>query len=83
MRARAARPNFPTESTVSTLRREKATIVADDFLRPNGLCFSPAEDLLYIVDTGRSHDPDGPSHIRVFDVTGDNQLKKRPPVSST
>ncbi len=52
----------------------EATIVADDFLRPNGLCFSPDEDLLYIVDTGRSHDPDGPSHIRVFDVTADNRL---------
>ncbi|MYJ76584.1 MAG: SMP-30/gluconolactonase/LRE family protein, partial [Caldilineaceae bacterium SB0670_bin_27] len=52
-----------------------ATIVADDFLRPNGLCFSPGEDLLYIVDTGRSHDPDGPSHIRVFDVTADNLLE--------
>ena len=53
----------------------EATIVADDFLRPNGLCFSPDEDLLYIVDTGRSHDPDGPSHIRVFDVTTDNRLE--------
>ncbi|MXZ22712.1 MAG: SMP-30/gluconolactonase/LRE family protein, partial [Caldilineaceae bacterium SB0665_bin_25] len=52
-----------------------AAIVADDFLRPNGLCFSPDEDLLYIVDTGRSHDPDGPSHIRVFDVTADNRLE--------
>ena len=50
------------------------TVVADDFLRPNGLCFSPDENLLYIVDTGRSHDLDGPSHIRVFDVTEDKQL---------
>ncbi len=53
----------------------EATIVADDFLRPNGLCFSPDENLLYIVDTGRSHDPDGPSHIRVFDVTAENRLE--------
>ena len=52
-----------------------ATVVADDFLRPNGLCFSPDESLLYIVDTGRSHDPNGPSHIRVFDVTPDNRLE--------
>ena len=52
-----------------------ATFVADDFLRPNGLCFSPDESLLYIVDTGRSHDPNGPSHIRVFDVTPDNRLE--------
>ena len=52
-----------------------ATVVADDFLRPNGLCFSPDESMLYIVDTGRSHDPNGPSHIRMFDVTPDNRLE--------
>lgn len=44
-----------------------AHIVADDFVRPNGLCFSPDERLLYIVDSGISHG--GPAHIRVFDVT--------------
>jgi gluconolactonase len=46
----------------------QATVVADDFDRPNGLCFSPDETRLYIVDTGVSHTPDGPRHIRVFDV---------------
>ncbi len=50
----------------------RATIVADDFERPNGICFSPDEKRLYIVDTGISHNPDGPSHIRVFDL-GDDQ----------
>ncbi|MEZ4832845.1 MAG: SMP-30/gluconolactonase/LRE family protein [Caldilineaceae bacterium] len=44
----------------------EVTVVADDFVRPNGLCFSPDEKLLYIVDTGRSHQPDGPSHICAF-----------------
>jgi gluconolactonase len=48
----------------------RATVVADDFEKPNGLCFSPDEQRLYIVDTGRSHKPDGPYHIRVFDVEG-------------
>jgi gluconolactonase len=52
-----------------------ATVVADDFDRPNGLCFSPDEKLLYIVDTGVSHTPDGPSHIRVFDVSDDRKLR--------
>ena len=42
--------------------------VADDFARPNGLAFSPDESRLYIADTGATHDPDGPRHIRVFDV---------------
>lgn len=39
-----------------------ATVVSDDFERPNGLCFSPDERLLYIVDTG------APANIRVFSV---------------
>jgi gluconolactonase len=39
------------------------TIVADDFVRPNGIAFSPDESLLYITDTGH---PD--RHCRVFDV---------------
>ncbi|MDA4846617.1 SMP-30/gluconolactonase/LRE family protein [Hoeflea poritis] len=44
------------------------SVVADDFVKPNGLAFSPDESLLYVSDTGLSHDPDGPHHIRVFDV---------------
>jgi len=42
--------------------------VATDFVKPNGLAFSPDESLLYIVDTGATHVPDGPRHIRVFTV---------------
>jgi gluconolactonase len=48
----------------------KATVVADDFEKPNGLCFSPDESKLYIADTGISHSENGPSHIRVFEVEG-------------
>jgi gluconolactonase len=46
-------------------------IVADDFVRPNGLAFSPDERKLYVSDTGASHVPNGPRHIRVFDVSED------------
>lgn len=49
-------------------------IAASDFVKPNGLCFSPDESLLYIVDTGRTHSPDGPCHIRRFTVGKDGQL---------
>jgi len=42
--------------------------VATDFVKPNGLAFSPDESLLYIVDTGATHVPDGPRHIRAFTV---------------
>ncbi len=47
-----------------------ARVVADDFVRPNGLCFSPDERRLYIVDSGVTHG--GPAHIRVFDVAGEH-----------
>ncbi len=49
-------------------------VVADDFDRPNGLAFSPDERVLYISDTGRSRSPDGPPHIRAFDVSEDGTL---------
>ena len=51
-------------------------MVADDFVKPNGIAFSPDEKILYIADTGASHDPDGPRHIRAFDVTDKGKLKK-------
>jgi gluconolactonase len=50
------------------------TRVADDFVRPNGLAFSRDETKLYIADTGATHVPDGPRHIRVFDVTESGRL---------
>jgi len=49
-------------------------VVADDFVQPNGLAFSPDEKHLYIVDTGRSHRPDGPAHMRRFAVAEDGSL---------
>lgn len=42
-------------------------LIADDFVEPNGLCFSPDESLLYINDTTRAQ-------IRVFDVGGDGAI---------
>lgn len=48
----------------------ETTIVVDDFVKPNGLAFSPDESVLYIADSGRSHDPNGPHHIRTFDCDG-------------
>jgi gluconolactonase len=40
-----------------------ATVVVDDMAKPNGLCFSPDESLLYVVDSGST-----PPVIRVYDV---------------
>ena len=54
----------------------KIEVVADDFVKPNGLAFSPDESKLYIADSGLSHDPEGPHHIRVFSVEKGRSLKK-------
>ena len=49
-------------------------VVADDFQGPNGLCFSPDEKRLYIVETGLQFDAAPVQHIRVFDVADDGSL---------
>lgn len=51
------------------------TVAADDFQGPNGLCFSPDESLLYVVETGIQFDPDATQHIRVFDVEEGTRLR--------
>ena len=43
-------------------------VLVSDFHMPNGLCFSPREDKLYIADSGKPH------HVRVFDVKPDGSL---------
>jgi gluconolactonase len=49
-------------------RNNDLRVVASDFDKPNGLCFSPDEKRLYIADSGR------PKHIRVFEVQKDGSL---------
>lgn len=46
---------------------ETLTLLVDDFERPNGLCFSPDESILYINDTERLH-------VRAFDVESDGKI---------
>ena len=50
------------------------TVVASDFVQPNGLAFSADESLLYIVDTGATHQTDGPHHVRRFRVAANGSL---------
>lgn len=52
----------------------KVSVAADDFVKPNGLAFSPDESFLYIADTGITHDPNGPRHIRRHHVGPDGAL---------
>ncbi len=49
-------------------------VMADDYLKPNGLAFSPDESLLYIADTGATHHENGPKHIRRHKVAADGSL---------
>lgn len=51
----------------------EVTAATTDFIRPNGLAFSPDESKLYIADTGVSHVLNGPRHIRVAPVGADGK----------
>jgi gluconolactonase len=50
------------------------TVVVGDMRRPNGLCFSPDEKLLYICDTSGNESPDYSHDIRVYDVVDGARL---------
>jgi gluconolactonase len=60
------------QPTNNVYRLDPATkalsVVVADCDRPNGLCFSPDEKLLYVADSGK------PKHIRVFTVGADGTL---------
>ena len=49
-------------------------IVTDELDRPNGICFSPDESLLYVADTGE------PMDVRVFDVVDGERAGEQPAV---
>lgn len=40
--------------------------VITDLLKPNGLAFSPKEDILYVADTGKTHKSDHPATITAY-----------------
>ena len=44
-------------------------VVADGFDKPNGLCFSPDERVLYVADNGAPH------HLKAFEVLGGRRLE--------
>lgn len=49
------------------------TVVANDFVKPNGLAFSADEMTLFVSDTGVTHAFDGPAHIRALPIKGDGK----------
>jgi gluconolactonase len=52
-----------------------ATVVLGDLDKPNGLCFSPDEKKLYVVDTGTPKHPGDARPIHVYDVEDNVRLK--------
>jgi gluconolactonase len=49
-------------------RTGDVTMVAKSLDKPNGLCLSPDESVLYVTDSGAGH------HIKAFDVLADGSL---------
>ena len=47
------------------------TLLIEDMVQPNGLAFSPDESILYVADTGRTHEPDCTPRIRAYPVAAD------------
>ena len=52
----------------------KIAKVTDDIFKPNGLCFSPDYQKLYVADTGASHYKEAKRQIKVWDVVGSRSL---------
>jgi gluconolactonase len=59
----AATPELPTNVYRLDPTTRRLTVVAGDISRPNGLCFSPDERRIYIVEAGVA-----PRVIRAYDV---------------
>ncbi|GAB0113982.1 SMP-30/gluconolactonase/LRE family protein [Acidisoma sp. C75] len=59
------------------------TAVITDMLKPNGLAFSPEEDILYVADTGQTHEPDRPAEIIAYRLSADGTRATRERVFAT
>jgi gluconolactonase len=64
-----AKPELPTNVYRLDPASGRMTVVAGDINRPNGLCFSPDEKRLYVIEAGTA-----PRVIRVYDVV-DNGIR--------
>ena len=64
------KPRSNSRPTFTGLIRRRASQrwLSAIWIKPNGLCFSPDEKLLYMVDSGMPKHPSDPRPIRVYDV---------------
>jgi len=65
-----AEPELPNRVYRLDPESGQATVVIEEMDRPNGLCFSPDEAKLYVVDSGE------PKNIMVFDVEDGERLTR-------
>ena len=68
-----AKPELPTNVYRLDPASSRPEVVAGDIARPNGLCFSPDERRLYVIEAGVT-----PRVIRVYDVTGGGKQLANP-----
>ena len=68
-----AEPELPMNVYRVDGRTGRATVVAENIAGPNGLCFSPDEKLLYLVESRAQ-----PRNIKVFDVVDDGDALANP-----
>jgi gluconolactonase len=58
----------------------EVTVVSEDFDKPNGICFSPDESILYVGDTGMTHGALRPHRLAALDVNPDGATVSNPRV---
>jgi gluconolactonase len=58
-------------------KTREATVVVSDLDKPNGICFSPDEKKLYVVDTGAPKHPTDPRPIYAYDVVDGVRLTNK------
>ncbi len=64
-----ATPELPTNVYRCDPRTGQLSVVIDSIVQPNGLCFSPDERCLYVVESGAE-----PRRIHAFDVDAGGQV---------
>jgi len=61
---------------VDPAKKNSIEPVVTDMVKPNGIAFSLDESILYVADTGATHDPDCPRAIRAYPVKRGGRLGK-------
>ena len=69
-----AEPELPARVYRLDPESGAATVVVEDLAKPNGLCFSPDYSLLYVADTGATHNSGYPRRIWAYPVEEDQRL---------